>query len=90
MFQSQWQALRPYCAQKGIRIIGDMPIYVDYDSADVWTHPELFRLDKVLKPVVVAGVPPDYFSTTGQLWRNPLYAWDEHQKTGFSLVDPAA
>lgn len=84
IIQSQWQALRTYCAQKGIRIIGDMPIYVDYDSADVWTHPELFRLDKVLKPVVVAGVPPDYFSTTGQLWRNPLYAWEEHQKTGFS------
>jgi 4-alpha-glucanotransferase len=74
IIQSQWQALRTSCAQKGIRIIGDMPIYVDYDSADVWTHPELFRLDKVLKPVVVAGVPPDYFSATGQLWRNLLYA----------------
>jgi 4-alpha-glucanotransferase len=84
IFQSQWQELRTYCAQRGIRIIGDMPIYVDYDSADVWTHPELFRLDTNLKPVVVSGVPPDYFSTNGQLWRNPLYAWDEHQRTGFT------
>lgn len=83
-FQFQWLPLRAYCSERGIRIIGDMPIYVDYDSADVWTHPELFRLDTGLRPVVVAGVPPDYFSATGQLWRNPLYAWDEHRRTGFS------
>jgi 4-alpha-glucanotransferase len=84
MFQSQWQALHGYCTRRGVRIIGDMPIYVDYDSADVWMHPELFRLDALLNPVVVAGVPPDYFSSTGQLWQNPLYDWDTHKKSGFA------
>jgi 4-alpha-glucanotransferase len=84
IFHTQWQALHRYCTQKGIRIIGDMPIYVDYDSVDVWVHPELFCLDNDLEPVVVAGVPPDYFSRTGQLWRNPLYDWDAHKTTGFS------
>jgi 4-alpha-glucanotransferase len=84
VFQSQWQALHQYCTKRGVRIIGDMPIYVDYDSADVWTHPDLFLLDAALDPVVVAGVPPDYFSTSGQLWRNPLYNWDAHKKSGFA------
>ncbi len=80
----QWQALRNYCIKKGIRLIGDIPIYVSYDSADVWTHPELFRLDDNLLPLVMAGVPPDYFSRTGQLWKNPLYCWEEHERSGFS------
>lgn len=84
MFHVQWQALHTYCTKRGVHIIGDMPIYVDYDSADVWSHPELFRLDATGKPVVVAGVPPDYFSKTGQLWQNPLYDWDMHRKTGFA------
>jgi len=84
MFSRQWQALRNYCIQKGIRLIGDLPMYVTYDSADVWTHPELFRLDDNLHPLAVAGVPPDYFSRTGQLWKNPLYCWEEHERSGFS------
>jgi 4-alpha-glucanotransferase len=84
IFHKQWQALRNYCTTKGIRLIGDIPIYVNYDSADVWTHPELFRLDATLHPLVVAGVPPDYFSRTGQLWKNPLYNWEEHTRSGFS------
>lgn len=84
MFFRQWQALRNYCILKGIRLIGDIPMYVTYDSADVWTHPELFRLDDNLHPLAVAGVPPDYFSSTGQLWKNPLYRWEEHERSGFS------
>jgi len=80
----QWQKLRKYCGDRGIRIIGDIPIYVDYDSADVWQHPEYFKLDAGLQPVVVAGVPPDYFSATGQLWSNPVYQWETHKKSGFS------
>jgi 4-alpha-glucanotransferase len=84
VFHTQWQALHQYCMKRGVRIIGDMPIFVDYDSADVWMNPELFRLDGSKKPVVVAGVPPDYFSKTGQLWGNPLYDWDAHRRTGFA------
>jgi 4-alpha-glucanotransferase len=84
IFYRQWQILKRYSGKKGIRIIGDMPIYVNYHSADVWTHPALFRLDENLKPLVVAGVPPDYFSKTGQLWKNPLYCWEEHEKENFS------
>jgi 4-alpha-glucanotransferase len=83
VFFKQWSALRSYCRERGIRIIGDMPIYVDYDSADVWTNPELFELDERKKPIAVAGVPPDYFSETGQLWGNPLYRWDVQKKMGF-------
>jgi len=79
----QWQALKTYCNKKMIHIIGDIPIYVDYDSADVWSFPDIFKLDKNKKPYVVAGVPPDYFSSTGQLWGNPLYRWDELKKRGF-------
>jgi len=75
-FFRQWRKLRTYAAGKGIAIIGDIPIFVAYDSADVWSHRELFLLDSKGKPTVVAGVPPDYFSATGQLWGNPLYDWE--------------
>jgi 4-alpha-glucanotransferase len=76
LFFKQWSALRAYAHARGVKIIGDVPIFVAYDSADVWTHPELFKLDYAGVPVVVAGVPPDYFSKTGQLWGNPLYDWE--------------
>ncbi len=75
-FFRQWDALKAYAHAQGIEIIGDIPIFVAYDSADVWAHPELFYLDDEGHPTVVAGVPPDYFSPTGQLWGNPLYRWD--------------
>jgi len=75
-FYTQWNALKAYCASKQVRLIGDIPIYVNFDSADVWTRPELFKLDDDLQPVAVAGVPPDYFSETGQRWGNPIYRWD--------------
>lgn len=75
IFKKQWLALKAYSNGKGIKIIGDIPLYVAYDSADVWARPELFQLDENLKPVKVAGVPPDYFSEDGQLWGNPLYNW---------------
>ncbi|MCS7010298.1 MAG: 4-alpha-glucanotransferase [Anaerolineales bacterium] len=84
LFFEQWQALRQYTHQRGIKIIGDIPIFVAYDSADVWAHPELFYLDERGKPSVVAGVPPDYFSPTGQLWGNPLYRWDVHKSDGYT------
>jgi 4-alpha-glucanotransferase len=75
-FWEQWHALRHYCAQKSIRVVGDIAIFVDYDSADVWAHRDLFRIkDSDLQPEVVSGVPPDYFSATGQRWGNPLYDW---------------
>jgi 4-alpha-glucanotransferase len=83
LFYRQWQALRAYAKRKGIRIIGDIPIFVAYDSADVWVNKELFYLDEKGLPEVVAGVPPDYFSETGQLWGNPLYKWDIHKATGY-------
>ena len=78
-----WRELRAKAAEKGIEVIGDLPIYVAYDSADLWTHPELFELDDDLKPIKVAGVPPDYFSEDGQLWGNPLYRWDVVAERGF-------
>jgi 4-alpha-glucanotransferase len=84
MFFRQWYSLKHYCTEKGICLIGDIPMYVHYDSADVWTHPELFRLDDNLLPLSWAGVPPDYFSRTGQLWKNPVYCWEEHERSGFS------
>ncbi|HVN56643.1 MAG TPA: 4-alpha-glucanotransferase [Anaerolineaceae bacterium] len=84
LFFRQWSQLRKYANQKGVRIIGDAPIFVAYDSADVWAHPELFYLDEDENPTVVAGVPPDYFSPTGQLWGNPLYRWDVHHDTGYA------
>jgi 4-alpha-glucanotransferase len=83
LFFRQWFALKNYCNEREILIIGDLPIFVALDSADVWTNPEQFKLDKQGKPFVVAGVPPDYFSTTGQLWGNPLYNWDHMQDDGF-------
>jgi 4-alpha-glucanotransferase len=80
----QWKALKQYANDKGIRLIGDVPIFVSSDSADVWASPKLFRLDRQRRPTVVAGVPPDYFSETGQLWGNPLYDWKVLQKTGYA------
>ncbi|MGE0799630.1 MAG: 4-alpha-glucanotransferase [Lautropia sp.] len=79
----QWGALKQTANDRGIRIIGDLPIFVALHSADVWAHPELFDLDGSLRPRVVAGVPPDYFSATGQLWGNPLYRWERHAATGY-------
>jgi len=79
----QWRALKEYCNRKMIHIIGDIPIYVDYDSVDVWAAPEIYKLDEEKKPYAVAGVPPDYFSATGQLWGNPLYDWEELQRQNF-------
>ncbi len=79
----QWQALKQHANQLGVRIIGDLPIFVSHESADVWAHPELFELDDSGQPNVIAGVPPDYFSETGQRWGNPLYRWDKLAKTGF-------
>ncbi len=72
----QWKSLRAYCHEKGVQVLGDIPIYVTYDSVDVWTNPEIFKLDHEKRPYVVSGVPPDYFSETGQLWGNPVYNWD--------------
>ena len=83
LFFRQWYALKDYCNEHGIQIVGDLPIFVAHDSADVWTNPEEFKLDKNGTPLVVAGVPPDYFSTTGQLWGNPLYNWDRMLAEGF-------
>ncbi len=82
-FYEQWRALRAYSAERAIRIVGDVAIFVNHDSADVWTHPELFRLDTDLEPEVVAGVPPDFFSKTGQRWGNPLYRWDAMKQRGY-------
>lgn len=84
LFAKQWKAVKQYAAQKGIRIIGDIPIYVSMDSADVWADPKLFELDEDLKPVNVAGCPPDAFTADGQLWGNPLFKWDVMEQDGFS------
>ena len=84
LFFEQWARLRAMAAAKHIRLIGDVPIFVAYHSADVWAHPELFHLDEARRPTVVAGVPPDYFSATGQRWGNPLYRWDKLAETGFA------
>lgn len=84
IFYEEWLALKDYANQRGIKIIGDIPIFVSMDSADVWANNELFQLDPDGYPLKVAGVPPDYFSATGQLWGNPLYEWEAHQKDGFS------
>ncbi len=81
-FFQQWEKVRDRCRRHGISIMGDIPIYVAHDSADVWAHPELFRLNERGQPTAVAGVPPDYFSATGQLWGNPLYRWDVSASTG--------
>jgi 4-alpha-glucanotransferase len=82
-FYEQWRALRRYCAERSIRVVGDVAIFVNHDSADVWTNRELFRLDANLEPEVVAGVPPDFFSKTGQRWGNPLYRWDVMKERGY-------
>jgi 4-alpha-glucanotransferase len=82
-FNEQWAALRAYCLERKIRILGDVAIFVSYDSADVWTHPEIFELDDNRQPIRVSGVPPDYFSATGQRWGNPLYKWSLIQENGF-------
>jgi len=82
-FDEQWRALRAYCAEQKVRILGDLAIFVNYDSPDVWTHPELFDLDEKGRMVRVSGVPPDYFSATGQRWGNPLYRWDVLKERGF-------
>ena len=84
VFFQQWNSLRSYCNQRGIQIFGDIPIYVEHDGVDVWTNPELFKLDNGKKPQVVAGVPPDYFSETGQRWGNPIYRWDVLKDTGYA------
>lgn len=83
-FYKQWAALKGYAAERGIRIVGDIPIFVARDSADVWSHPELYYLDEQGNPTVVAGVPPDYFSETGQLWGNPLYRWERMARSGYA------
>jgi len=84
LFFRQWESVRTYAHQKNIQIIGDIPIFVSFDSADAWSNPELFHLDEQRRPTHVAGVPPDYFSPTGQLWGNPLYRWDVHKAQGYS------
>ncbi len=82
-FYEQWRSLHHYCKQRSIRVVGDVAIFVNFDSADVWTNPHLFRLDENLEPVVVSGVPPDFFSKTGQRWGNPLYDWDVMRAEGY-------
>jgi 4-alpha-glucanotransferase len=82
-FFSQWRDLREYCGNRGIRLMGDLPIYVSHDSADVWVNPQHYHLDSNGNPTVVAGVPPDYFSATGQLWGNPIYRWDVLARDGY-------
>ena len=83
-FSRQWQSLRAYAAGRGVSLIGDIPIFVAYDSADVWCNKDIFLLDEKGRPTVVAGVPPDYFSKTGQLWGNPLYNWKKLEGEGFN------
>jgi 4-alpha-glucanotransferase len=82
-FYEQWHALRQYCAQRCIRVVGDIAIFVDYDSVDVWAHRDLYHLNDDLQPRVVSGVPPDAFSADGQRWGNPLYNWDAMRRSGF-------
>lgn len=84
LFAEQWKKLKNYANAQGIKIIGDIPIYVAFDSADAWANPKLFQFDKNCNPIGVAGCPPDAFATTGQLWGNPLYDWPAHKKTGYA------
>ena len=84
LFYRQWSALRQYAQNNNIGIIGDIPIYVALDSADVWKEPEMFQLDSNYVPEEVSGVPPDYFNQDGQLWGNPLYAWDKMKADNYS------
>ena len=83
-FYTQWLSLKRYANEHSIQIVGDLPIFVAHDSADVWAHPDLFYLDEAGAPTVVSGVPPDYFSVTGQRWGNPLYRWDRLARTGYA------
>lgn len=83
LFFRQWHAIRAYANERGVQIIGDVPIFVAHDCADVWSHRGLFKLDDTGRPTVVAGVPPDYFAPTGQLWGNPIYRWDMHEWSGY-------
>jgi 4-alpha-glucanotransferase len=83
LFARQWRNLHAYARERGIGIMGDLPIYVAHDSADVWAHPDLFQLNAAGDPAAISGVPPDYFSATGQLWGNPIYRWDAMAQTGF-------
>jgi 4-alpha-glucanotransferase len=83
VFYSQWKSLKDYCRKKNVQIVGDLPFYVAYDSADVWSHPEYFKLTKIGKPLYVAGVPPDYFSKAGQLWGTPIYNWKTMENDNF-------
>jgi 4-alpha-glucanotransferase len=84
LFDRQWSALREHAHSRGIQIVGDVPIFVAYDSADVWANPDLFELDERGRPTVVSGVPPDYFSETGQRWGNPLYRWEVMERDGYA------
>jgi len=84
LFYQQWFSLKQYCKSRHLQFIGDVPIYVSYDSADVWANPALFKLDAEKKPLGVAGVPPDYFSATGQLWGNPVYRWEALRETRYA------
>lgn len=84
LFRTQWLALKAYANMQGVEIIGDIPIYVAFDSADAWANPELFQFDENCVPVAVAGCPPDAFALTGQLWGNPLYRWDYHKETNYA------
>ena len=83
LFFDQWEKLRKYANERGVQVVGDIPIFIAFDSADAWANPGLFFFDENLNPTVVAGVPPDYFSETGQLWGNPLYRWDEMKAAGY-------
>lgn len=83
LFFKQWAALKAYCHEHSVKLVGDIPIFVARDSADVWMNPDQFKLDEAGNPIVVAGVPPDYFSSTGQLWGNPIYSWDRMLADGF-------
>lgn len=84
LFFRQWHAFKEFCNEQGVSIVGDLPIYVTYDSADVWTRPDLYQFDAAREPLFVAGVPPDYFSATGQRWGNPVYAWEAHRAERFA------
>lgn len=83
IFYRQWDELRKHCTECGVKVMGDIPIYVSHESSDVWAHPRQFVLDNAGKPTVISGVPPDYFSKTGQRWGNPIYNWKEMEQTGF-------
>jgi 4-alpha-glucanotransferase len=83
LFFKQWRSLKEYCQEKDVRLFGDLAIYVSFDSADVWANPGLFKLDREKRPTFVSGVPPDYFSETGQLWGNPVYRWSVLKKSGY-------